>query len=132
MSTLRKNVTGRKIPGLENDDRAGRIVAQFTERDRQRFARIADADDFVPVRCVGLGKDRRADRDRAGKLGLAGAAHRAQFAERDATGLIVAGDALHRAVQVDRCVVTGFTQERDHTLRLAQRISADKVGTLGK
>ncbi len=56
----------------------------------------------------------------------------AQFAERDAAAFVIARDLLHRAVQIDRCVVTGLAQQRDHALRLAERIGADQMRALGK
>ena len=63
---------------------------------------------------------------------LLGAAHAAQVAERDAATFVVARDALDRAVQIDRLVVAGLADERDHALRLAERIDADEVRALGK
>ena len=55
----------------------------------------------------------------------------AQFAEVHALG-VVARDLLHRAMQVDRRVVAGLAQQRDHALRLAERIGADEMRALGK
>jgi len=46
---------------------------------------------------------------------------------RHAAALVVSRDLLYRAVQIDRRVVTGGTQQRDHALRLAQRIGADQM-----
>ncbi len=57
---------------------------------------------------------------------------RAQLAERDATAFIIARDLLHRAVQIDRRVVAGLAQQRDHALRLAERIGADQMRALRK
>ena len=45
---------------------------------------------------------------------------------------VIAGDALHRAMQIDRRVVAGLAQQRDHALRLAERIGADEMRALGK
>ena len=39
---------------------------------------------------------------------------------------------LHRAVQIDRLVVARLANERDHALRLAERIGADEMRALGK
>ena len=68
----------------------------------------------------------------AGKLGLVGVAHQAQFAQIDAARDVIARDALHRAVQVDWLVVPGRADQRDHALRLAERIGADEMRALGK
>jgi hypothetical protein len=57
---------------------------------------------------------------------------RAQFAERDAAALVIARDLFHRAVQIDRRVVAGFAKQRDHALRLAERIGADQMRPLRK
>ena len=56
----------------------------------------------------------------------------AQFAERDAALDVIVRDLLHRAVQIDRRVVAGLAQQRDHALRLAERIGADQMRALGK
>ncbi len=58
--------------------------------------------------------------------------HGAQLAEVDPARDVIARDALHRAVQVDRLVVPGRTNERDDALRLAERIGADQMRALGK
>ena len=75
---------------------------------------------------------RRAERDRAGKLRLVRAAHRLELAEIDAAAAVIARDLLHRAVQIDRLVVAGLADQRDHALRLAERIGADQMRALGK
>ena len=56
----------------------------------------------------------------------------ATFAERDAAARVVLRDLLHGAVQIDRRVVAGFPQQRDHALRLAERIGADQMRPLRK
>ena len=56
----------------------------------------------------------------------------AQLAERDAAALIIMRDLLHRAMQIDRRVVAGRAQQRDHALRLAERIGADQMRALRK
>ncbi len=43
-----------------------------------------------------------------------------QFAKRNAAAFIVAGNLFHRAVQIDRRVVAGLTDQRDHALSLAE------------
>ena len=78
------------------------------------------------------GGRRRRQRDGAGEIGLLHALDRAQLAERDATAFIVVRDLLHRAVQIDRRVVAGLAQQRDHALRLAERIGADQMRALRK
>src|SRR5207302_6114083 len=65
--------------------------------------------------------------DRACQLDLFDVPHRAQLAERDAARLIILRDALHRAMQIDRLVVAGLADERDHALGLAERIGADEM-----
>ena len=75
---------------------------------------------------------RRRQRDGAGEIGFLHALDRTQFAERDAAALIVRRDLLHRAMQIDRRVVAGQTQQRDHALRLAERIGADQMRALRK
>ena len=78
------------------------------------------------------GGRRRRQRDGAGEIGLLHALGRAQIAQRDPAALVVARDRFHRAVQVDRRVVAGEAKQRDHALRLAQRIGADQMGALRK
>ena len=75
---------------------------------------------------------RRTQRDGAGELGLVGLARRPQLAQRDAARHVVARQAFHRAVQIDRLVVAGLPDQRDHALRLAERIGADEMRALGK
>src|SRR5262249_7370653 len=72
------------------------------------------------------------DRDRAGEIGLGGAAREPQLAKRNAALSVVVCDFLHRAVQIDWRLVARFSQERDQALRLADRIGADEVRTFGK
>ncbi len=74
----------------------------------------------------------RRDDDLAGEFGLAGTERVPEFAQRNAAFDIEFAEPDHRAVQVDRRVVAGVAQERDHPLRLAQRVAADDVGTIGK
>ena len=45
---------------------------------------------------------------------------------------IVVRDLFHRAMQVDRRVVAGLADQRDHALRLAERIGADQMRALRK
>ncbi len=80
---------------------------------------------------VGGGRRRR-QRDGAGEIGLLHAPDRAQVAQRHTAALIIAGDLFHRAMQIDRCVVAGFSQQRDHALCLAERIGADQMRALRK
>ena len=74
----------------------------------------------------------RAERDRAGELRLGGVARRPQLAEHDAAALVVARERFHRAMQIDRPLVSGRADQRDHALRLAERIGADEMRALGK
>src|SRR5262249_16501757 len=53
-----------------------------------------------------------------------------QFTERNAAADIVAGDALHCAMQIDRRGMARLAQQRDNALRLAQKIRADEMRTL--
>src|SRR5262249_19691939 len=50
--------------------------------------------------------------------------------EIDATALVIARDLLHRAMEIDRLVVSGVAEQRDQALRLAERVGADEVGPL--
>ena len=75
-------------------------------------------------------RGRRAYRDGAGKLGFVGAAHRTQFAERDAAARVITGDAFHRAMQIDRRGMASLAQQRDDALRLTERIRADQMRAL--
>ena len=45
---------------------------------------------------------------------------------------VVARDRFHRAVDIDRSIVSGRAQHRHHALRLAERIGADQVRAFGK
>ena len=53
-------------------------------------------------------------------------------AELYAAALIVLRDLLHRAMQIDRRVIAGLAQQRDHALCLAERISTDQMRAFGK
>ena len=55
-----------------------------------------------------------------------------QIAQRNAALDVEVAQSDHRAVQVDRRIVARLPEQRDHSLRLAQRIAADEVGALGK
>ena len=130
----RRDGCGEPVPvGMVGDDQRQLDAALARPRPhphparRERGDRIGEA-----ARPQLLERRGRAERDGAGQLGLAGAAHAAQLAERDAAALVVVRDALERAVQIDRLVVAGLADERDDALRLAERIGADEMRPLGK
>src|SRR5918996_1096582 len=50
----------------------------------------------------------------------------AKLAQVDPAADVVAGDRLQRAMQINRLVVARLANERDHPLRLAERIRADE------
>ncbi len=65
--------------------------------------------------------------------GLLHAPGRPELAEGDAAALDNSPVIVfHRAVQIDRRVIAGRAQQRDHALRLAERIGADQMRALGK
>ena len=57
--------------------------------------------------------------------------HQPQLAQIDAVLFIEAAHLLHRAVEVDRVLVPGRAQLRDHALRLSQRIGANEHAAVG-
>ena len=87
----------------------------------------------APRPAVGEG-GRRADDDRAGEIGLAAALQRRRLerAEIDALFLIELAEFLERAVDIDRLRIAGLADQRDHPLRLAERIGADEMRPLRK
>ena len=87
----------------------------------------------APRPAVGKGR-RRPEDDRAGEIlpRLAFKRGRAKFAEVDALALIIFAQSRQRTVDMDRLVITLLAQQRDQPLRLAERVSADDMGTFGK
>ena len=75
---------------------------------------------------------RRTERDGAGELRPCPRRAPAAIRRARCRGCVIARDLLHRAVQIDRRVVAGLAQQRDHALRLAERIGADEMRALGK
>src|SRR6266478_5951720 len=67
----------------------------------------------------------RTERESAGKLDLLRIARELEPSEVDAVTSIVASDLLHCAMHIDRLIISGLPDHRDHALRLAERIGAD-------
>src|SRR5690606_4130250 len=59
-------------------------------------------------------------------------ARRLQDAERHARALVIIAELCERAVYVDRLIVASLAQERDHALRLPERVGAHDMCPLGK
>ncbi len=134
------------VGGAGGDDGGGEAVpvAVVGDHQRQLDAALAGARPHPhparrerrhrigkPAGPAVLQRRRRAQRDGAGEIGLAGIAHRPQLAERD-VAFVIAGDRFHRPVQVDRFVVAGPSDQRHDPLRLAERIGADQMGALAE
>ena len=43
---------------------------------------------------------------------------------------IIATQFFLRAMQIDRCIMSGFTQQLDHPLRLAKRVGTNDMASL--
>ena len=66
------------------------------------------------------------------KLPALGGRDLRRVARGDALAFVEFGQALHRAMEIDRLVVALLADQRHDPLRLAERIGADDMGALGK